>query len=218
MHDLGRHRGFVDDCRRRAALARPDRRSRGAETRGLTFLQITDSHVGFDKPANPNARGTLEEAVGQDQRHAGKAVLHAPYRRHQPSVESVRVRRRRPHHLADPARRALRARRARFPRRGAQALSRALRPRQQRRRLVQLRRRRRAFHRPGQCRRSQSRRARQSRRRAARLACGRRERPLGLDADRGVRAHPAVDGLSGMGLGHRGRRPRRSSCSSASAR
>jgi 3',5'-cyclic AMP phosphodiesterase CpdA len=33
------------------------------EARGLTFLQISDSHVGFDKPANPNARGTLEEAI-----------------------------------------------------------------------------------------------------------------------------------------------------------
>jgi 3',5'-cyclic AMP phosphodiesterase CpdA len=30
---------------------------------GLTFLQISDSHVGFDKPANPNALGTLEEAI-----------------------------------------------------------------------------------------------------------------------------------------------------------
>ena len=27
---------------------------------GLSFLQISDSHVGFDKPANPNALGTLE--------------------------------------------------------------------------------------------------------------------------------------------------------------
>jgi 3',5'-cyclic AMP phosphodiesterase CpdA len=36
-----------------------------AETRGLTFAQISDSHVGFDKPANPNARGTLEEAVAK---------------------------------------------------------------------------------------------------------------------------------------------------------
>jgi hypothetical protein len=35
------------------------------EARGLTFLQISDSHVGFDKPANPNALGTLEEAVGR---------------------------------------------------------------------------------------------------------------------------------------------------------
>ena len=29
----------------------------------LTFLQISDSHVGFDKPANPNALGTLKEAI-----------------------------------------------------------------------------------------------------------------------------------------------------------
>jgi 3',5'-cyclic AMP phosphodiesterase CpdA len=35
------------------------------DARGLTFLQISDSHVGFDKPANPNALGTLEEAVGR---------------------------------------------------------------------------------------------------------------------------------------------------------
>jgi len=32
---------------------------------GMSFLQISDSHVGFDKPANPNALGTLEEAVGK---------------------------------------------------------------------------------------------------------------------------------------------------------
>ncbi|HEV3185418.1 MAG TPA: metallophosphoesterase [Xanthobacteraceae bacterium] len=30
---------------------------------GLTFLQISDSHMGFDKPANPNVTGTLEEAI-----------------------------------------------------------------------------------------------------------------------------------------------------------
>jgi 3',5'-cyclic AMP phosphodiesterase CpdA len=35
------------------------------EARGLTFLQISDSHVGFDKPANPNALGTLEEAIAK---------------------------------------------------------------------------------------------------------------------------------------------------------
>src|ERR1700732_3782344 len=35
------------------------------EAKGLTFLQISDSHMGFDKPANPNARGTLEEAIGK---------------------------------------------------------------------------------------------------------------------------------------------------------
>ena len=36
-----------------------------AETKGFTFLQISDSHIGFDKPANPNAKGTLEEAIGR---------------------------------------------------------------------------------------------------------------------------------------------------------
>src|SRR5262245_50062950 len=30
---------------------------------GFTFLQISDSHVGFDKPANPNALGTFQEAI-----------------------------------------------------------------------------------------------------------------------------------------------------------
>jgi hypothetical protein len=36
-----------------------------AEPSGLTFLQISDSHVGFDKPANPNAIGMLEEAINK---------------------------------------------------------------------------------------------------------------------------------------------------------
>ena len=35
------------------------------DAKGLTFLQLSDSHVGFDKPANPNALGTLEEAVAK---------------------------------------------------------------------------------------------------------------------------------------------------------
>ena len=38
-----------------------------AEPSGLTFLQISDSHVGFDKAANPNAIGTLEEAISRIQ-------------------------------------------------------------------------------------------------------------------------------------------------------
>lgn len=39
--------------------------ARAAEPSGLTFLQISDSHVGFDKPANPDALGTLEEAINK---------------------------------------------------------------------------------------------------------------------------------------------------------
>ncbi len=36
-----------------------------AATSGFSFVQISDSHIGFDKPANPNARGTLEEAIAK---------------------------------------------------------------------------------------------------------------------------------------------------------
>jgi 3',5'-cyclic AMP phosphodiesterase CpdA len=32
---------------------------------GLTFLQISDSHTGFDRPANPNVNGTLEAAINK---------------------------------------------------------------------------------------------------------------------------------------------------------
>jgi Icc protein len=35
------------------------------EKDAFTFLQISDSHVGFDKPANPNALGTLQEAIAK---------------------------------------------------------------------------------------------------------------------------------------------------------
>ena len=40
-------------------------KSSAQEATGLTFLQISDSHMGFDKPANPNAKGTLEEAIAK---------------------------------------------------------------------------------------------------------------------------------------------------------
>ena len=36
-----------------------------AEVPGFSFMQISDSHMGFDKPANPNTKGTLEEAIGR---------------------------------------------------------------------------------------------------------------------------------------------------------
>ena len=34
-----------------------------ADEGGFSFVQISDSHIGFEKPANPDARGTLKEAV-----------------------------------------------------------------------------------------------------------------------------------------------------------
>jgi hypothetical protein len=36
-----------------------------AEPAGFSFLQISDSHVGFNKPANPDALGTLREAIAK---------------------------------------------------------------------------------------------------------------------------------------------------------
>jgi 3',5'-cyclic AMP phosphodiesterase CpdA len=41
----------------------------------LTFLQISDSHVGFDKPANPNALATLEDACAKVQALATKPAF-----------------------------------------------------------------------------------------------------------------------------------------------
>jgi Icc protein len=32
---------------------------------GFSFLQISDSHIGFNKPANPDPLGTLKEAIGK---------------------------------------------------------------------------------------------------------------------------------------------------------
>jgi 3',5'-cyclic AMP phosphodiesterase CpdA len=45
--------GLIGD----AAAAEPDT--------GFTFLQMSDSHVGFDKAANPDSLGTLREAVAK---------------------------------------------------------------------------------------------------------------------------------------------------------
>ncbi|HEX2814770.1 MAG TPA: metallophosphoesterase [Phenylobacterium sp.] len=36
-----------------------------AKAKGFTFLQISDSHVGFAKPANPDAKATYQEAVSK---------------------------------------------------------------------------------------------------------------------------------------------------------
>jgi len=35
------------------------------DAKGFSFLQLSDSHIGFDKPANPNATGTLSEAIAK---------------------------------------------------------------------------------------------------------------------------------------------------------
>ena len=46
--------------------------AKAAEAPGFSFVQISDSHMGFDKPANPNTKGTLEEAIGRIKAMAAK--------------------------------------------------------------------------------------------------------------------------------------------------
>ena len=36
-----------------------------AESTGFSFMQISDSHIGFSKPANPDVTGTLNEAIAR---------------------------------------------------------------------------------------------------------------------------------------------------------
>src|SRR3954464_5141621 len=38
-----------------------------AQGTGLSFLQISDTHIGFDRPANPNPLATLDEAIAKVQ-------------------------------------------------------------------------------------------------------------------------------------------------------
>ena len=61
MHDLGGHRHGLDDGGRRAACA-PDRQ-RGGRHHGFSFVQVSDSHLGFDKPVNPDVTAHLADAL-----------------------------------------------------------------------------------------------------------------------------------------------------------
>ena len=120
---------------------------------GFTFVQISDSHIGFNKPANPerrrhaarrrSARSTALPAKPAFMIHTGDIT---------PSVEGGGVRRRRPDHRQAPARRALRARASTtcIDDGAARPISTATARGTQGRRLVQLRPRRRALHRPRQ--------------------------------------------------------------------
>ena len=65
MHALGRHRRALDRQRRRAALrpARRQRDGRDAGERRSSFVQISDSHIGFAANPNTDTPGTLREAI-----------------------------------------------------------------------------------------------------------------------------------------------------------
>ena len=61
----------------------------------LSFVQISDSHMGFNKPANHRRdRRRCKAAVAEDQCAARAARVHAAHRRHQPPLEARGVRHR----------------------------------------------------------------------------------------------------------------------------
>ena len=70
-----------------------------APAKGFTFLQISDSHMGFDKPANPDVNGHAGGSDRTDQGAAGEAGIHDPHRRYHASVEADGIRRRGSDHL-----------------------------------------------------------------------------------------------------------------------
>ena len=141
---------------------------------GFSFVQISDSHIGFEKPANPDARATLDDAIDKVVAMPDKPGLHDPYRRH--------------HHAAKPqqfddalqviGRPKLDVHYAPgehdiLDRQDARRLSRPLRQGRDGRRLVLLRPWRRAFRLARQRGRPQEERPRLARGRAARVAGGR---------------------------------------------
>ena len=124
---------------------------------GFSFLQISDSHVGFNKPANPDALGTLKDAIDKVNGLSVKPdfIIHTGDITHlsKPGQfdDAERADRR------SQARCSLRAGRARYYRREQwPSLSRTLWKKHQWHRLVCLRSKRRALHWPCQCRQSQS--------------------------------------------------------------
>ena len=82
MHGLGRHRRAVRDGRRGVEIGRSGKTSglrlRSTQNGELSFVQISDSHMGFNKPANPDVVATLKAAVDKINAlpHAPEFMLH----------------------------------------------------------------------------------------------------------------------------------------------
>jgi hypothetical protein len=164
-----------------------------AESAGFTFLQISDSHIGFSKPANPDALGTLREAIAKV-----KAVTTKPaFMIHTGDIT----------HLSKPDEfdnadqvigeakldvHYVPGEHDSWTRVSGRLIS-PLWQGHQGLGLVQLRRPRRAFHRPRQCGRPQGRWSRASGERAARLARRRPQGQVDEHADRRVRPYPPVE-------------------------
>ena len=74
----------------RAFAKTMDQRCR--QRRDFSFVQISDSHMGFNKPANPDVVATLQAAVDKINGLAKPAGVPAAHGRHQPPLETGTVR------------------------------------------------------------------------------------------------------------------------------
>ena len=226
MHGLGRHRRALDPERRRPHLARARAGHRAAAAPALPagqlhFVQISDSHIGFNKPANTDVAATFRETIARINAlpEAPEFLLHTGDLTHLAEAGEFDTLEQMLQGLPHQAG-VLRARRTRHPQRQRRAVSRTLRQGHRRAPagtasiskgvhfvgLVNV-----ANITEGGLGVLGARAARLARRRTSRRSPARH-------ADRGLRARAALDGLSEMGLGHGRRGTRRSRCSSASAR
>ncbi len=190
--------------------------ARAQEGDGFTFLQISDSHVGFDKPANPNVIGTLQEAIGKIKTmpakpafmiHTGDITHLSKPQEFDDADRIIGTARLDVHYVPgehdyiDGERKLYLERYGRgtkgagwysFDANGVHFIG-----------LVNV-----VDLKAGGCNLGAG---------STRLARGRPEGPLRLDTDRCLRPYPALGRLRAMGMGHRGRRAR-SICSSGSVR
>ena len=60
----------------------------------FSFVQLSDSHIGFSKPANPDARATFDAAIDKVLAMPGDPAFIDPDRRHHPCGQAAAVRRR----------------------------------------------------------------------------------------------------------------------------
>ena len=63
-----------------------------AGTSGFSVVQISDSHIGFAKPANPRCALNAQRRDRQNSCDAREARVHDSHRRHQPHREGGPVR------------------------------------------------------------------------------------------------------------------------------
>ena len=175
----------------------------------LTFVQISDTHIGFHKHANPDVVGSLRRAIADINGAAAGAGLRRAHRRRQPFVEARGVR---PGEANLSARsKSIACTRCRASTiRSTKGLTGYLKhfDHDGKNGVVQFRSERRALHWAQQRAQLQGENAVVVRRRATRVAEERSRRRLAQHADRGDGAHPDVDGLRTVGMGHRGFRRR----------